>query len=166
MKDNLITEYINRIQNSREQPEFHEILKDMTANEKLTPWLETILTDRESVDLYRDSHRGFVLTAYVEGEGRYRFPHDHGQCWVVYAVVTGTIEMGTYLRNSDPGKSEITRESLTEMHAGESQLYLLGQIHDTRSKSQKVIILRLTSCDLKQEEKEGRMKRYPHEVNP
>jgi len=39
-------------------------------------------------------------------------------------------------------------------------VYLPGDIHDTRCVSDSVLMLRLTSCDLKQEEKLGYMTRY------
>ena len=39
-------------------------------------------------------------------------------------------------------------------------MYLPGDIHDTRRVSSDVLMLRFTSCDLKVEDREGRMTRY------
>jgi hypothetical protein len=107
-------------------------------------------------ELHRDPQLGFLLLAHTETEGRYRAPHDHGRGWVVYAVVRGEMEMGTYA-NID---GELVRREVTRVRAGESRVYLPGDIHDTRCISSEVLMLRLTSCDLKIEDREGRITRY------
>lgn len=110
-------------------------------------------------ELYRDQDHGFVLTIYTENKDQYRIPHDHGSCWVVYAVIKGIMEMGSY-HLVDSG---IQRFDLYHLKAGDVKVYLPGEIHDTLCLSEEATILRLTSCDLKVEEMEGRMRRYQTE---
>jgi hypothetical protein len=113
-------------------------------------------------ELYRDPEHGFILLAYTETEGQYRVPHDHGSGWVIYAVVSGEMEMGTYIRSINrKGQLSLVRRESFRMHSGNCKVFLPGDIHDTRSISPSVLILRLTSCDLQNEDREGRMIRYP-----
>jgi hypothetical protein len=119
--------------------------------------------DRE---LHRDAERGFLLLAHLEREGRYRAPHDHGRGWVIYAVVRGEMEMGSYARTVDAnGAEQLVQRDLARVHAGECRVYLPGDIHDTRCVSSEVLMLRLTSCDLKLEDREGRIRRWPAPTN-
>lgn len=113
-----------------------------------------LLGDDSSAELYRDPKYGFVLTIYAEEEGQYRAPHDHGAGWVVYAVAEGAVEMGTY-------SPSLVRRDSTRMTNGDAKVFLPGDIHDTLCLSGRAVILRLTSVDLKKEDAEGRMKRYP-----
>lgn len=46
------------------------------------------------------------------------------------------------------------------MKPGESRVFLPGDIHDTKCMSKTVLMLRLTSLDLKVEMQAGRMRRY------
>ena len=81
---------------------------------------------------------------------------DHGRGWVMYAVQSGEMEMSSYGLVND----RLVRRATYRIRAGECQVYLPGDIHDTRCVSDSVLMLRLTSCDLKQEEKLGYMTRY------
>lgn len=111
----------------------------------------------ESRELYRDPEHGFVLLTYTENKDFYRPPHDHGEAWVVYAVLSGEMQMSTYdLKDGHL----VLRESYT-VKAGESHVYLPGDIHDTKCLSDSARILRLTSRDLKIEKEAGRMRQYP-----
>jgi len=134
-----------------------ELLEDLARTELDEPFLDATSLDRE---LYRDA-RGYLLLTHVEKGGRYRFPHDHGSGWVIYAVQSGEIEMSTYGRfvAEDGSVSLVKRESY-RMRAGESRAYLPGDIHDTRAISDDLSMLRFTSCDLALEDAEGRMTRY------
>lgn len=125
-------------------------------------WLSVLRQgDRESVELYRDPDHGIILLAHTEKEGLYRAPHDHGKGWVIYAVQKGEMEMGSYGRVQDElGRSEIVRRGVERVKEGQSRVYLPGDIHDTRCVSDSVLMLRLTSCDLKEEIRAGRMRRY------
>ncbi len=123
---------------------------------------ETVIRDlsREGLEngreLYRDES-GFILFAYAEGQGKYRAPHDHGDGWVIYTVVSGEVEMGSFLRI---GEGVVTLKDKKSLVVGEGHLYEVGDIHDTRCLSSDSVILRFTSCDLKVEEQEGRMLRF------
>lgn len=118
------------------------------------------LAGEESLELLRDPGHGYVLTAYSERKGRYREAHDHGSGWVIYAVVSGEMEMGTYARSvSQRGEMSLVRRNSTRMGPGAVEVYLPGDIHDTLCISD-TVVLRLTSCDLKKEDSEGRMIRY------
>ena len=133
----------------------HELGKDLPGNES-------------SIELYRDARHGFVLTAYAEEEGRYRAPHDHGAGWVIYAVAEGSVEMGTYAKLGEGRSVPLVRRNSTRMEAGASKVFLPGDIHDTLCASRRAVILRLTSCDLRKEDAEGRMARFsaPAPVSP
>lgn len=126
----------------------------ISADSALKRWVSELLQDKESVELYRDEKHGFVLTVYKEKFGQYRVPHNHGNGWVIYSVLSGEMEMGFYDQN-------VHLLNFDRLRSGESRVYLPRDIHDTRCLSQNVTILRFTSCDLKVEEKEGRMKRFP-----
>lgn len=157
--------------------ELQDAWKNLTMESiyKIQTTMQTLARDQELVlklqnetrnllnglELYRDKTEGFVMLTYSESQGTYRTPHNHGSAWVVYAVVTGLVEMGSYFEASSANKSNHlilkNREVLT---AGDTQIYLPGEIHDTRCISENATILRLTSLDLKEEERAGRMKRY------
>lgn len=115
----------------------------------------------KGVELYRDKDLGFILTAYSETNGTYRIPHNHGNGWVIYSVVEGIVEMGNYANwVTSPNQSQLILKNKVNLKSGDAQIYYPGDIHDTECFSDNAIILRLTSCDLKVEETEGRMKRF------
>ena len=113
-------------------------------------------------ELARDPVHGFVLLAHTEPTGLYRPPHDHGRAWVIYAVQQGEIEMGTYARLEDPdGTVRLVKRGSTLVRAGEVQVYLPGDIHDTRCVSGPALLFRFTERDLKKEDGEAhRVTRY------
>lgn len=134
------------------------LARDKDVNQKLQ--IETRDLPK-GLELYRDTTEGFVLLAYSEGQGTYRIPHNHGSAWVVYAVVSGEVEMGNYFDASRAsGPSRLILKNREILNTGDTRIYLPGEIHDTRCMSENAIILRLTSLDLKVEERDGRMKRY------
>lgn len=116
-------------------------------------WLSQLHEEAsESRELYRDPAHGFVLLSHTESPGLYRAPHDHGRGWVIYAVQRGEIEMGTYARIADArGKIQLVKRDSSLLRAGQIQVYLPGDIHDTRCAEGPVLLYRLTSCDLKRE---------------
>jgi hypothetical protein len=138
------------------------LLEELARAPETEPWLAALLRDPpEGGELYRDPEHGFLLLTHAEREGRYRMPHDHGSGWVIYAVQHGEMEMGSYARVIDPnGAARVVRRDVSRVRAGECRVYLPGDIHDTRCVSSDVLMLRLTSRDLKIEEREGRMTRY------
>jgi hypothetical protein len=113
-------------------------------------------------ELYRDSEHGFVLLAHTEAPGLYRPPHDHGCSWVIYAVQQGEVEMGTYGKVQAPdGTVRLVKRGSTLVRPGDVQVYLPGDIHDTRCVQGPALLFRFTERDLKKEDKqEGRVTRY------
>lgn len=121
-------------------------------------WLEALHRDvPASEELYRDPDHGFVLLAHTEQAGLYRPPHDHGRSWVLYGIQRGEIEMGTYARIEDEdGAIRLVRRNTTLVRAGEAQLYLPGDIHDTRCVSDTALLFRFTERDLRVEDRQHR----------
>jgi hypothetical protein len=126
------------------------------------PWLADLYRDQPAArELYRDPAHGFVLLAHVEKPGLYRPPHDHGRSWVIYAVQQGESEMGTYGRTEDAGGVRLVKRNATLVRAGQAQVYLPGDIHDTLCVSGPALLFRFTERDLKAEDLvERRVTRY------
>lgn len=139
-----------------------QVLMEHLANAQSTEsWLAEVRGSDKSTELYRDSENGFLLLAHTETEGQYRAPHDHGKCWVIYVVQSGQMEMRTYGRlTNEQGEATLVRRDTHQVTKGQARAYLPGDIHDTRCLSDSVVMLRLTSCDLKKEKQEGRMNQY------
>lgn len=126
-------------------------------------WLATLhLEALAQQEVYRDPTSGFMLLAHTEPEGLYRPPHDHGRGWVIYAVQQGAIEMGTYSRIKDQaGGVKLVKRGSTVICSGQTQVYLPGDIHDTRCIAGPALLFRFTERDLKKEDKEAqRLTRY------
>lgn len=126
-----------------------ELLKVPATEE----WLAALHRDTpEYKELYRDPAHGFLLLAHAESPGLYRPPHDHGRGWVIYAVQRGETEMGTYVRVHDArGKMQLVKRDSSVVRPGQVEVYLPGDIHDTRCAAGPLLLYRFTSCDLKQE---------------
>ena len=125
-------------------------------------WLAKLTETRSAnQELYRDPDHGFVLLAHTERAGLYRPPHDHGRAWVLYAVQHGEIEMRTFARiETRTGVHLVQRDSTVLTHGG-VQVYLPGDIHDTRCFSDSALLFRFTERDLKLEDRiERRVTRY------
>jgi hypothetical protein len=115
----------------------------------------------QGMELHRDQDHGFILLAYIELKDMYRIPHNHGNSWVLYGVVDGVIQMRNYLNLSKKdGDQQLTLKNSEILKAQDCRVYYPGEIHDTKALSDEVIILRLTSSDLKVEESLGRMQRF------
>jgi hypothetical protein len=126
-------------------------------------WLATLRREGPAnKELYRDPERGFVLLAHTEYAGLYRPPHDHGRGWVIYAIQQGEVEMGTYARvEEDDGRVRLVKRDSTLVRPGQVQVYLPGDIHDTRCVSGPALLFRFTERDLKKEDQEAhRVTRY------
>jgi len=119
-------------------------------------WLASLHRDEHANrELYRDAEHGFVLLAHTEAKGLYRPPHDHGRSWVVYGVQKGVSEMTTYARVEDPdGTERLVKRGSTLVGRGQVQVYLPGDIHDTRCVDGPALLYRFTERDLKKEDKE------------
>jgi hypothetical protein len=127
------------------------------------PWLADLLRERPATEeLHRDPTLGFVLLAHTEHAGLYRPPHDHGRSWVIYGVVRGAIEMGGYGRIENAcGGVRLVKRGATLVGAGQVQVYLPGDIHDTRCVTPSALLFRFTERDLKTEDRQaGRVTRY------
>lgn len=118
------------------------------------PWVAGLRDDApDHRELYRDPVHGFLLLAHTEAEGRYRPPHDHGRSWVIYGVLDGEMEMGTYapIAGAD-GTPRLVKRDTTRVRAGDVQVYLPGDVHDTRCISGPAIQFRFTERDLSLEQ--------------
>ena len=126
-------------------------------------WLAALRREGPATqELCRDPERGFVLLAHTECTGLYRPPHDHGRGWVIYAIQQGEVEMGTYARiEDDDGRIRLVKRNVTLVRPGQVQVYLPGDIHDTRCVTGPALLFRFADRDLKKEDKEEhRMTRY------
>lgn len=130
-----------------------ETLLQAAATEE---WLKSLHRDAPSNrELLRDPQHGFVLQAHTEPTGLYRPPHDHGRSWVIYAVVEGESEMGTFGRVTDAdGSVRLVKRGRTRVRPGQVQVYLPGDIHDTRCIVGPALLYRFTERDLKKEDQE------------
>lgn len=137
-----------------------EDLLQASANE---PWLGALHRDAPAnAELHRDADHGFVLLAHTEREGLYRAPHDHGRSWVIYGIQHGEIEMGTYGRMIDEaGDARLVKREASVLRAGQAQIYLPGDIHDTRCLTSSALLYRFTERDLRIEDRrDHRVTRY------
>jgi hypothetical protein len=136
-----------------------DLLKAPATEEWLAALHEEVPANKE---LYRDPIHGFVLLAHSEDAGLYRPPHDHGRGWVIYAIQRGEMEMRTYGRILNPdGSVGLVKRDVTLMRPGQVQVYLPGDIHDTRCVKGPALLFRFTERDLKKEDKEEhRVTRY------
>lgn len=116
-------------------------------------WLAALHEEApENRELFRHPTQGFLLLAHTEPAGLYRPPHDHGTGWVVYAVQRGETEMTTYARVTEPnGATRLVKRGTTLLRPGQVEVYLPGDIHDTRCSAGPLLLFRFTSCDLKKE---------------
>jgi predicted metal-dependent enzyme (double-stranded beta helix superfamily) len=126
-----------------------ELLQTPTTDDWLAALHEEAPENRE---LYRDPLHGFLLLAHTEAPGLYRPPHDHGSGWVIYAVQRGETEMATYARADDTsGNTRLVKRDSGVLRPGQINVYLPGDIHDTRCTAGPLLLYRFTSCDLKME---------------
>lgn len=133
-------------------------LEELVKAPSTEEWLAALHREAPACnELYRDPALGFVLLAHTEHTGLYRPPHDHGRGWVIYAIQQGEIEMGTYARIVAPdGSVKLVKRDSTLVRPGQVQVYLPGDIHDTRCISGPALLFRFTERDLKKEDKEER----------
>ena len=138
-------------------------LEDLLKATATEEWLVALHREAPAnKQLYREPVRGFVLLAHTEQPGLYRPPHDHGRGWVIYAMQRGEIEMGTYARIEEPdGSVKLVKRDSTLVRPGQVQVYLPGDIHDTRCVAGPALLYRFTERDLKNEDQEEhRLTRY------
>jgi hypothetical protein len=136
-------------------------LNDLSAADESEYWLASLLAERPAT---RELHRepdSFMLLAHSEQMGLYRPPHDHGRAWVVYAVQSGALEIGTYARIDDPAGERLVRRDTSILRPGEARAYLPGDIHDTHCLTENALVFRFTERDLRHEDQvEHRVTRF------
>jgi hypothetical protein len=132
-------------------------LAELAKTSATEEWLAKLHRDAAgTVELYRDSIRGFLLLAHTETTALYRPPHDHGRSWVMYALQRGESEMRSYAQTKkDDGTIKLVRRDATLVTPGRVMVYLPGDIYDTRCVSGPSMLFRFTERDLHQDEKEG-----------
>ncbi len=138
-------------------------LEDLVKAPATEEWLAALHREGPaSKELHRDPSHGYVLLAHTEQAGLYRPPHDHGRGWVIYGIQRGEIEMGTYARIEGPdGSIRLVKRNSTLVRPGQVQVYLPGDIHDTRCVTGPALLFRFTERDLKNEDQqEHRVTRY------
>lgn len=168
MKNDSLDKFITSIKsnwtglNSETIIKSRELLEQLTKTPSSEPWLIDLHNKKqESVELYKDNKLGFILLAHVETKGKYRVPHNHGAGWVFYAIQHGTMEMSTYGQVADQtGKYRLVSRGAAKINVGECNVYLPGDIHDTKCLSEYTLMFRLTSCDFQAEKREGRLIQY------
>lgn len=127
-------------------------LDDLSAADESEDWLASLLAERPAT---RELHRepdGFMMLAHSEQMGLYRPPHDHGRAWVVYAVQSGALEIGSYARVDDPAGQRLVRRDTVVLRPGEARAYLPGDIHDTHCLTENALVFRFTERDLRHED--------------
>lgn len=138
-------------------------LAELTLADPAEDWLAALHGEQPtSRELHHDPDNGFMLLAHLEQSGLYRPPHDHGRAWVLYAVQSGGIEVGTYAAVPDPERGvRLVRRDMHVLRPGEARAYLPGDIHDTRCLSETALLFRFTERDLRHEDQvEHRMTRF------
>jgi len=127
-------------------------LDALTASAESEGWLASLLGERPATrELHREPE-SFMLLAHAERHGLYRPPHDHGRAWVVYAVQSGALEVGTYVRVADPRGDRLVRRETVVLRPGEARAYLPGDVHDTRCLTDDAMVFRFTERDLRHED--------------
>lgn len=138
-------------------------LEELLKTSPTEAWLAALHAEGPaSQEMHRDPAHGFVLLAHTEHAGLYRPPHDHGRGWVIYAMQQGESEMGTYARIENPdGSVKLVKRGSTLVRPGDVQVYLPGDIHDTRCVAGPALLFRFTERNLKKEDQEEhRVTRY------
>ncbi len=128
-------------------------LNDLTLAAETEDWLARLHAERPATrELCREPLKGFMLLAHSEQMGLYRPPHDHGRAWVVYAVQSGALEIGTYAKVADSGGHRLVRRDTSLLRPGEARAYLPGDIHDTLCVTDNALVFRFTERDLRHED--------------
>lgn len=168
MKNRALHQFIEQVSaiwgplNSALTKHCKHLLETLIKDGKNEDWVKQLLLDKAPVsELYRSEEHGFLLQAHVENAGEYSPPHDHGNGWVLYATVQGEVEMGIFHPVLTPqGQLNLVQKDKYVQRSGQCNVYLQGDIHDTKSLQDNTLMLRLTSCDFYQEFKQGRLIRY------
>ena len=61
----------------------------MSSDPEIQSYLQEVTRELpKGLKIHRDTAEGFILLAYSESKSTYRAPHNHGNAWVIYAVVS------------------------------------------------------------------------------
>lgn len=144
-----------------------QLLEELTQNCIGESWMNDLIENQyPAKEIYKSKEHGFILMGHVENEGVMSPPHDHGNGWVLYATVSGNVQMGIYHPIiSQNGILNLVQKDSYVLSPGQCSIYLPGDIHDTKSLEDTTVMLRLTSCDFHKEFDEGRLIRYTNEVS-
>lgn len=99
-------------------------------------------------ELYRDKDHGFILMGHVQQKDHSNSPLEHGDCWVLYGVYHGVIEVTTYRRTDDgemPGRANLERKELHRLTPGVVIPYLSGEIYSTFAVEPSVVLCFLSN---------------------
>jgi hypothetical protein len=136
-------------------------LDRLTASPPTEEWLSNLISERPATRQLHREPKSFMLLAHAESQGLYRSPHDHGRAWVVYAVQSGELEVGTYAKISDERGALLVRREMHIIRPGEAKAYLPGDIHDTLCLSEHARVFRFTERDWRHEDQvEHRVTRF------
>jgi hypothetical protein len=136
---------------------FRRHMEELVKAPAMESWLSALREEAPaSKEFYRDAQHGFVLQVHTEHAGLYRPPHDHGRGWVIYAPQCGEIAMSTYARIETGDGIRLVKRDETLLRSGQAQLFLPGDIHDTRCVTGPALLFRFTERDLKQEDQVAR----------
>ncbi len=127
-------------------------LDALTAADPSEAWLSSLLAERPATrELHREQD-SFMLLAHSEQLGLYRPPHDHGRAWVVYAVQSGALEVGSYVRVPDVAGDRLVQRDTIILQPGDAHAYLPGDIHDTHCLTENSLVFRFTERDQRHED--------------
>lgn len=127
-------------------------LDELTSADVSEEWLADLLDERPATRQLHSEPNSFMLLSHTETRGLYRPPHDHGRAWVVYAVQSGQLEIGTYSNVTDATGDRLVRRDMIVLCPGEARAYLAGDIHDTRCLTENALVFRFTERDLRHED--------------
>jgi predicted metal-dependent enzyme (double-stranded beta helix superfamily) len=112
------------------KPALERLVKDNGLKAISAKWPST--EGGKNLLFYVDPDYGFAVNAVVRVPGRKGRPHDHGEAWVLYAVLEGTESLERYQRVDDgskPGYAEIKLTSVTTGSQGKVDLVPPHDIH-------------------------------------
>jgi predicted metal-dependent enzyme (double-stranded beta helix superfamily) len=112
------------------RPLLEALVKSPEMNARSRQWPST--EGRKNLRFYIDPDYGFVVNAVVRVPGRTGSVHDHGNCWVLYAVLDGTESLERWERLDDgsrPDHAQVKMTSVTTGSQGKVDLVAPYDIH-------------------------------------
>ena len=131
------------------KPALERLVKDNGLKAISAKWPST--EGGKNLLFYVDPDYGFAINAVVRVPGRKGRPHDHGEAWVLYAVLDGTESLERYQRVDDgsrPGYAEIKLTSVTTGSQGKVDLVPPHDIHAEQGGNARSVAIILRSQKL------------------